>query len=230
MFQKVQRDLKTIRVARNWQEIIRGFRARQPVPHIQLRKGINIQAPADANLLYVFEEVFIKDVYKIYPFRGRIVDIGANVGFFAAYALNDTATIEAYEPFEPSAICFRAAFKDFPNVLLHQKAVAGEFGRRSIRSGSNWLTTTTEKGNEVEAVTLDSILPCDLLKIDCEGDEYEILFSSKVDCHRIVGEYHDLDEKRCGRSLCDYLVSRGFRIDLFRPETNGTGMFAAERT
>ncbi|MBV9217226.1 MAG: FkbM family methyltransferase [Acidobacteria bacterium] len=228
MIKWLLQDLKTIRIARNWVDIVSAFHTSSSVTRIELRNGFTFEAPEAGNLLFIFSEIFTQEVYKIYPFEGKIIDIGANVGMFSAYALRDGVTIEAYEPFPDSAACFRRTFQDIPNVVLHQKAVAGMAGKRGLRKGANWGMHSLSEGDEVETVTLDSILPCDLLKIDCEGGEYEILFNSSLNFKRIVGEYHDLDADRTGKRLRDFLESNGFRIDVFEP-CGSTGMIAAER-
>lgn len=72
---------------------------------------------------------------------------------------------------------------------------------------ANWIThslsndeDSTEDGIPVRTVTLDEVFEvneigtCNLLKLDCEGSEYEILASagpSTMDrVERVVGEYH----------------------------------------
>jgi FkbM family methyltransferase len=230
MFSRIFRDLKVIAVARNWIEIIGALHARKRIGRVVLRKGIVIEAPPDADLLYVFEEVFIKEVYRVYPIEGDVVDIGANVGMFAAWAVRDAVSIRAFEPFEPSADCFERSLGGFKNIKLHRTAVAGTAERRGIRTGANWLHNQLADGDEFETVTLDSITPCDLLKIDCEGSEYEILLNSSLNFRRIVAEFHEMGEQQNGHTLVDHLRHNGFRIDRFENAGNGTGFIAAERT
>ncbi len=49
----------------------------------------------------------------------------------------------------------------------------------------------------------------DFLKVDCEGGEYDIFYSTSVDtlnkCEYMAIEYHDIDEKKNGKALYWYL-------------------------
>ncbi len=73
---------------------------------------------------------------------------------------------------------------------------------------------------------------CDLLKIDCEGSEYEILQGCTPDAlsrvRRIVGEYHEGPYiNGTGKELCRFLESRSFRIDHLSPLEVDSGVFCA---
>jgi FkbM family methyltransferase len=222
---------KIVYLTKNWPEVVTAYRENRPLLKVKLRKGVTLEAPESANLQMVFNEVFLQECYKIYPFQGRIIDIGANVGTFAAYAVSPNVTIDAFEPSPATAECASKAFQNHPNVKVHQKAVAGAEGRRGITVRNDWLLNSLTEGTEVEAVTLDSLGPCDLLKIDCEGGEYEILYNSTCNFKRIVAEYHNLDkDRKNGAALRDYLISSGFVIDLFtQPEHGLTGMLAGRK-
>jgi hypothetical protein len=74
----------------------------------------------------------------------------------------------------------------------------------------------------------------DLLKINCEGAEYEILEScSDSELRRVPNirlEYHNLDaENRNGDSLYRWLESRGYRIERFTRRLKNSGFIWAAR-
>ena len=86
--------------------------------------------------------------------------------------------------------------------------------------------STTTAGVAVDSVSFDDLMNkesidhCDLLKLDCEGSEYEILQRCAPDTlrrvRRIVGEFHEGPHlSGTGADLCRFLESRSFRIDNF---------------
>jgi hypothetical protein len=95
-----------------------------------------------------------------------------------------------------------------------------------------------EEGLTVDTITLDTVFAdvqdCNLLKLDCEGSEYEIMYSasdetlSKIE--KIVCEFNNVDEGRQnGASLRDFLLSRGFVIDPSGPLDGESGFLCARR-
>jgi FkbM family methyltransferase len=159
-----------------------------------------------------------------------VIDIGAHVGIFACYLAKrfPFLTIYAFEPVP----------RNFSNLLLNigenrvsgvhpfNEAVSGDGRRISLEvsdRNSGGASAFDVNANEqktavvtVPSQTLDSIFEkfsikrCKLLKIDCEGAEYEILTNSamlgKIDCLR--GEFHEsryLENLGCSpEKLIDY--------------------------
>jgi len=88
-------------------------------------------------------------------------------------------------------------------------------------SGDN-ANLQTVKETTIPVITLEQVLEekvgqrIDLLKLDCEGAEYEILlnqdpkFFKKI--NRIIMEYHDLDERRNFRVLTKYFEELGYHV------------------
>jgi hypothetical protein len=74
----------------------------------------------------------------------------------------------------------------------------------------------------VDAISLESALAklnitqLDLLKMDCEGAEYEILLNTSPEIlrlvKRIIMEYHDLDAQRAHPILVDFLQQQGYQV------------------
>jgi FkbM family methyltransferase len=83
-----------------------------------------------------------------------------------------------------------------------------------------------EKGLSVNALSLADafamleIESCDLLKLDCEGAEYAILFDTPRSVleliQRIVMEYHDNVVQYTHRDLARFLDEQGFKVETFR--------------
>jgi hypothetical protein len=124
--------------------------------------------------------------------------------------------------------------------------VAGHTGSRKLLVDSSaWLLnslcrhSTARQPLAVTCTTLDIILDevgyCDLLKLDCEGSEYEILHGCSPETlsrvKRIVGEYHEWPGiDGTGQELCRFLESRSFRIDRFESFGIGSGLLCATNT
>ncbi len=162
----------------------------------------------DANVVW---EVILGREYDTpgpWPYR-TIVDLGANVGVFAAYAMaRARGQIGRYVGVEPDADSF---------AVLEKQVHALEMGERacliraacSDRDGTVRFDSSLpaygrrisdEGGTLVECLTVGNILDraglrsCDLLKIDVEGAERQILadiagWSPRV--RAIVCELHD---------------------------------------
>ncbi len=142
------------------------------------------------------------DLGKI-PFdKGDVViDIGGHIGIFAIYLakLHPEITIYAYEPIPDNFQHFQRNISQnsVTNVHVFNKAVTQD-GRSlpmtvnfSFNSGGATATWDGDKLNSVDhteytvdSITLNSIFEshqidrCRLLKIDCEGSEYEILLDT----------------------------------------------------
>jgi FkbM family methyltransferase len=140
----------------------------------------------------------------------RVIDVGANVGLFAVLAASRGAVVEAYEP-HPETFAYLVENAASWDVRCHRAAVVGrrpESGRVPL-----WLHPTHDSSHslldpgvvdeaprtdslEVEAVTLEEAIGdgCDLLKLDCEGAEFELIADTSADvltrARRVVAEVH----------------------------------------
>ena len=191
-----------------------------------------------------------------------VIDIGAHIGGFSYAALERGAgkvyAFEAHpenhaiasknvERFGEHVSCRQQAVwrSDQPNQLLYNADLAGNANTGGISLLWN------DEGQAVETVSLDQILSeasdgferrIRLLKIDCEGSEYPILFTSKelhiVD--EICGEYHEVSPelipdraKVPGRferfdrfALKEFFEEQGWSIVL-EPKAEALGLFHA---
>jgi FkbM family methyltransferase len=242
-------DAKLFRLASNWRELLSAKRKAQSFPKIVLRNGVLLETPGEMDLNFLFHEIWLDEIYggkgyKIGP-DDTVIDIGGNIGVFAAYAASraDGVTVYSFEPFPKNAEYFLSnmAKSRLSNVTLQNLAVAGKPGTRTLRVANSWgchsLGTDGDKtaaGVEVQCTTLDKIISdagkCDFLKIDCEGGEYEILRNTTEATLRavkkIVCEYHNT-EQGTGPELKELLTGKQFRVDRFDEIDARSGMLYA---
>jgi FkbM family methyltransferase len=168
--------------------------------------------PDDPMLVPDFVNVVLDDDYGLRSLRNApqtIVDIGANVGFFSTFARHcfPEATIHAYEPSRETAAYARSNTAH-AGTTLFDEGVAASPGCATMRAlGSSTLARTepAETG-EVRLTSLADVVEriggqVDLLKIDCEGAEWDITANPApfAQVRAIRMEYHLVG----GRTLAD---------------------------
>jgi FkbM family methyltransferase len=230
----------------NWGEYVfhKGKRKQRPLKFSTKPNKINFEVPAA--VYHVFKEIFMEDFYKIrslvkkLPAEPVIVDIGANAGFFDILILskNPCAKVYAYEPLPSNVAQVKEAINN--NPVLKNALEIFQYGITGLPQQSITLYTedTTENSVvasvfsafdsrntrtiSVPAKTLTNVLnennlmQVDLLKIDCEGSEYDIIYNTAPAilqrCRIMSVETHEIDlEKNNVHSLRPYLESLGYR-------------------
>jgi FkbM family methyltransferase len=150
----------------------------------------------DFMTLYIYKEIFVDHCYDLTFDRSApvVVDIGANSGLFALRLkqLYPSAKITCYEPFPPNfaQLQHTIAINQLDSVTLVQKAVGARPGnaklyihKRNIGGHRFYATEAmSEECVDVEVIDVRSILndlhqEVDLLKLDCEGAEFDILMN-----------------------------------------------------
>jgi FkbM family methyltransferase len=190
--------------------------------------------------LFMFYEVWSKRDYDISGFtltkNMTVIDVGANQGFFSLYAASKGATVYALEPCAENFDVLKwnvekNGLRD--QVKMFNTAVASTEGRVTLfvglDSAGGILSGTVsicnaDRGGEgvqtrsVESVSLDSLLRdshiqrCDLLKMDCEGAEYEILRNTSADSFRKIARISMECHGNRTREAVTILQDAGFEI------------------
>lgn len=218
--------LKCFAIFRRPIEVIRCYVA-QTLPdrrRVELRNGLVLHLSEDPYDIVTVFVVFVRQDYgRVLP-GSVVVDVGANIGMFALYAAQSGAkAVYAYEPNVASFECLRRniAVNHFEHAIFpHHLAVTGIDAQmvRFPRTPSVYNAILADSAEEdcdlVATITLASILErietVDLLKVDCEGGEYEILFGADAGVfdriQTIKLEYH----KGRKDELAAILARRGF--------------------
>lgn len=167
-----------------------------------------------------YENLLRQDYFRPNPVLragGTVVDVGANIGCFAIVAASRTGPdgrVIAIEP-DPDIFAqleYNVQLNGLANVTALCCAVGGSNQEVTLVSSENSLHSSTFRivdshavnGREISVQSrrlvdiLDEmdIAEVDLLKLDCEGAEYEILDSLSVECaeriKQIVMEVHQI--------------------------------------
>jgi len=152
-----------------------------------------------------------------------VIDIGAHIGFFAIYtALRfPQVLIHSFEPFPENYELLQQNLErnGITTVRTYQLGVSGdgsplEMVTNPQNTGSATCYSRTlehDRTTGIPSTTLDHIFDslgvdkCKLLKIDCEGSEYEILWSTRslAKVEYLSGEFHQNE----------WLLSEGYTFE-----------------
>jgi len=214
---------------------------------VKIRGGYRARCRLDE--FFPFVEVFALRAYDVrcikWPEVRTIIDVGANVGaatlWFARRAPH--ATIISVEPASGVVSLLRHnihANRLQSRVRIVAAALAGQSGTVEMTSSgpsvSRKVNRESRKAERVRAISLKELLDqhafgeVDLLKLDCEGAEFDVLLSSDDRVLRrnrvIAGEYHAPNRANVTR-LLGRLEEAGFTT----AASNGSplGVFEALR-
>ncbi|MBN2256896.1 MAG: FkbM family methyltransferase [Anaerolineaceae bacterium] len=198
---------------------------------------MNVRGKMD---IWSIKETFIDRFYTKYGCESRdewtVVDIGAAIGEFCIYiaAAHPTSRIFAYEPFLDSVRLLKEnlAINGIKNVIVHPLAVWNSMTTLTLdlsQSEPLKITSTYTDGmggdhQRVQAVSLADVLKInhlesvDLMKMDCEGAEFDILLGSDTKTvkafKRIVMEYHEEAGERHHSRLVSALEQMGYHVSV----------------
>jgi FkbM family methyltransferase len=210
-------------------------RPAQPVV-VELTDGSRFRVRSFMDLWIIKETCLDRDYERDLPGLGEdwsCIDIGAGLGDFSVcLARNHPGRrIAAFEPFRESyeLLLENTRLNGTANVRAFPLAVAAADGPLTLQTDTGVAVqhSTAAAGGAslvVEGVSLEEALRrtgfdrCDLLKVDCEGGEYDIFFHAPDPVLRkivrIVMEYHDECTEYSHTQLADFLRDRGFLIRL----------------
>ena len=180
---------------------------------MELRPGLGDWFSFYENLVH---QQYLRDGQRLLP-GNAVIDIGANIGCFSVLAASRVGSWGKVIAAEPSSASYGQLLANLrrsglSNVTPRQVAVAGRGGLVEIRNSRNALCSSIYAevgGREVDgyietvpALTVDELMResgiarCALLKVDCEGAEYDIFEQMDHDTaeriEQIVMEVHEI--------------------------------------
>jgi len=185
----------------------------------------------------VFNEIFIGDCYGLKDVsleeNDVVIDIGASVGALSIYLAKKFPKAKILS-FEPSEINFNIFLK---NIVLNKVENIKAFNLAVYKDSKSKMNITYNESNsgnsgallniegktynEAQTISLDDIIKNNniskvkLLKIDCEGSEYDIIYNSKLfnnkNIEKLAIEIHEIAGK-------DYKKLLQHILDVFEKE------------
>src|SRR5262245_53140792 len=251
---KVLRRLRYLpgaaRKIRNWPSFIYHYAlGLTPTKPYRFRNGAQLRIGRAIDHVPIIE-IFLNQEYGLVPDNAVVLDLGANIGVFSIYATMTARNVQvyAYEPFHVFASLLRE------NVRLNSQsnaircfdaAVGAQSGNRSLslgRSGFHFPTLLPRTSGELDEETItaqcttlaqiiddNQLAQVDLLKIDCEGAEFEILYATPAShlkkIRELRMEYHNMNGTADQlEKLEHFLADHGFFVTHRRAASaiNGT--------
>lgn len=219
IFEKLRILVKSFRILDNWYlyPLIYFKLTKKEHAVLRTRNGIKIKLRVFSTDLIAFTHVWILEEYKQKGFEIKnnhiVIDIGAHIGLFTLYASQFCKSGKIY-CFEPVPENFKLLSENLilnkiQNVIAKQCAISNKSGYVKIylnedASGNSMHVSGTESV-QAESISLKDVIDnnnlnrIDYLKIDCEGEEYEIINSLPVSYFDMIQnmciEYHFADER-----------------------------------
>jgi FkbM family methyltransferase len=208
-------------------------------------KWIDLSSPGDQGSSIALKDIFVSDVYWLDLLKSKqihtVLDIGAHVGFFSLAAKHafPGALVHAYEPNKDiwhhlESHANSAGFQAF------NEAVGAKTGKVNTLQGQDSVFTkcvqsehgTVSMVGISDAIRLmTDIAPLDLLKMDCEGGEWDILKSADAlkRVRFLTMEYH-LDRERTLSKIRQILSELGFVIEAEQEDGDNFGRILASNS
>ncbi|HAU39909.1 MAG: FkbM family methyltransferase [Candidatus Peregrinibacteria bacterium GW2011_GWF2_43_17] len=208
-----------------------------------LNRKFNVEISSDADESVIREIFEDREYLNLEPYlktaKNSIIDIGAHKGFFVLYArsLNPTVPIYTFEPEEKNFQELKANLmrNGIQNVFSKNSAVSVKEGSVDLYissdSHNHSLVMAGANKKKVNATTLEKILnkigQCDVVKMDCEGSEFDIFANlpdtvfAKIPVFFI--EYHEYTENMRSSDLKTKLEKNGYKVKVC-PSRHNPGM------
>lgn len=239
MTNKLLTFFKLIKTIKNYPLYLKDYfgKIKNKYVFYKLRNGLIYKLRGGSTDRFIINEVWLHKSYNPKGFEIKpndvVVDIGAHAGIFTILAsyFAKQGQVYAFEPFRENynLLLENINLNKAKNVKVFNKAVSNSSGKlkfyvsQTKNKGQNsiYRLGKTQKEVNVDKISfkdfLKTIPKIDFLKIDCEGAEYEILFSlSKEELQKIKKismEFHNYG-KYTGKDLAKFLQKNGFKVKL----------------
>ena len=201
--------------------------------------------------LMALTNVWMINEYDIEDFEinvnDTVIDIGAHIGLFSLLVsqLCKTGKILSFEPVRENfdLLVSNLKLNHIENVLPFNMAVSKNLDKLNLflndDQSAHSIFPKSSESISVESTSLlkifekNKISSCKLLKLDCEGAEYEIIDSLPSEyldkIQNIVMEYHSADTKpELVKNLIQKIKNAGFKIKT-RPHHDDMGFLIARK-
>jgi FkbM family methyltransferase len=212
----------------------------------RLQNGLRVRL-TEREEVKILWHIFVRKCYGVRGNESVILDLGANVGFFALYAATNAPAARIYSAEQVPATFQRLTRHLEWNGLTARVtalncAVVGHEGKRfmaaeNVPAGQQRLLAERREhagsGIEVSGSTLESLLErynldsVDLAKVDIEGSEYEVLLSTPLSVLRRIArmdlEIHNniTAQGHTASELMEHLRAAGLALASIETDAQG---------
>lgn len=188
------------------------------------------------------QDAFEIELLKKYVRKGdTVLDIGANIGYYAtllAQLTGEKGIVHCFEPDKQNFEHLQKTVTGFTNIRIHNKAVGPKTEILKIYTSKNlnvdhrtYKPEEYDQEIEVQAISIDdylaSALKADVIKMDIQGFEMQAIQGmEKVLVHnpqvKLISEFWPYGLKKAGSSVTEYfqhLTNRGFTCYLLEKKT-----------
>lgn len=188
------------------------------------------------------QDAFEIELLKKYVCKGdTVLDIGANIGYYAtllAQLTGEKGMVHCFEPDKQNFEHLQKTVAGFTNVRINNKAVGPKTETLKIYTSKNlnvdhrtYKPEEYDQEIEVQAMSIDDYLASDLkvnvIKMDIQGFEmHAIQGMEKVLAHnpqvKLISEFWPYGLKKAGSSVTEYfqyLTNKGFTCYLLEKKS-----------
>ena len=248
---KIQLIFKARKIFINWHTLIGVYFKiiKKENVILETRNNIKIKIRTNSTDIMQLGTVWLIEDYEVSGFNINnedvIIDIGAHIGLFSLFASQycKNGKIFCYEPIEKNFGILKENIElnKNKNIIHFNSAVSNQLNKLKIFIDSDDSAHSIFKSDknfiEVNSTTIKSIFDenkiknCNLLKLDCEGSEYQIIESIpkeyflKID--KMIIEYHLANKNpKLYKKLIQNLKDNSFEIKIEKT-SEGMGMIYA---
>jgi len=195
--------------------------------------GLKIKLRTRSTDLMALTNIWLVEEYSNFRINDKdvIIDIGAHIGLFTLYASQycTNGIIFCFEPVEEnySVLLDNITQNNLKNVKPFKSAVSKNESTVTIYhnkdEAGHSMFSSTSHALKVDSISLKKIIDenyinqCNLIKMDCEGSEYEIIESLPLEyfkkISKMIIEYHFADSKpKLVNELKTKLMTASFKI------------------
>jgi len=215
--EKLKILFKTIKILKNWwlYPIVYLKLTKRPTVIFETKNGFKIMLRTDSTDLMAFTHVWLIEEYSKQGFdiheTDTVIDVGAHIGSFSLYASQSCkkGIVYSFEPMNENykMLKLNLQLNNLQNVITNNSAISKSsskiilFQNQDESGHSKFIQT--DNPIEVNSKSLNdffsenNLKSCHLLKLDCEGAEYEIIDSLNKKyfdiIEKMIIEYHLAD-------------------------------------
>ena len=216
---KIQLALKARKKFLNWQTLVSLYfkKIKDENVILETKDHIKIMIRTNSTDIMQLATVWLAEDYKIPEFdvneNDTIIDIGAHIGLFSLFVSDNckNGKIYCYEPITENynILMKNIELNKIKNIIPFNQAVSKENEKIKIYLNSDdsahSIFSSGKDFVQVKSISIKSIFDnnkinnCNLLKLDCEGAEYEIIDSIPEEyflrINKLIIEYHLASKK-----------------------------------